>query len=149
MMPRKPLVRFALAALAGALLTACGSDPVFPPDFDESLHIDLAAMTRTASGLYYLDLVVGTGAVAAAGKQATVTYTGWLADARQFDAGSFTVTLGAGQVIDGFDEGVTGMKVGGKRRLVIPPKLGYGKEGVGAIPPNATLIFDVELTAVK
>lgn len=139
-----------LAVLAAGVLSACGSDPVFPPDFDDSLSIDLSAMTKTSSGLYYLDMAVGSGATAVTGKKVTVTYSGWLANGQLFESGLLPpFTLGAGQVIAGFDEGVTGMKVGGKRRLVIPPKLGYGNQGIGAIPPNSTLIFEVELTAVQ
>jgi FKBP-type peptidyl-prolyl cis-trans isomerase FkpA len=107
------------------------------------------------------ELVVGTGADATAGKRVTVNYTGWLYDATkadnkgtQFDTsvgrGSFSFTLGAGTVIKGFDQGVTGMKVGGQRRIVIPPSLAYGTTGAGtAIPPNATLVFDVELVDVQ
>jgi FKBP-type peptidyl-prolyl cis-trans isomerase FkpA len=103
------------------------------------------------------DVVLGTGAVATAGKTATVTYTGWLYSATaadhkgtQFDANSFSFVLGAGTVIAGFNQGVTGMQVGGKRTLLIPSSLGYGTTGSGAaIPPNAGLVFDVTLTAVQ
>ena len=110
----------------------------------------------TADGLKYADLQAGSGATAEAGKTVTVNYTGWLTDGTMFDSslkpGSqpFSFSLGSGQVIKGWDEGVAGMKVGGKRQLVIPPALGYGAQGAGgAIPPNATLIFDVELLDVK
>jgi FKBP-type peptidyl-prolyl cis-trans isomerase len=111
-------------------------------------------MTTTASGLKYQDLVVGTGAEAVAGKSVSVHYTGWLEDGTQFDTSvggqPFTFTLGAGQVIPGWDEGVAGMKVGGKRKLVIPPELGYGAQGYPpVIPANATLTFEVELLDVK
>jgi FKBP-type peptidyl-prolyl cis-trans isomerase FkpA len=108
----------------------------------------------TASGLQYWDIVVGTGATAVAGSQVTVHYTGWLTSGEKFDssvdrAQPFVFPLGAGQVIKGWDEGVAGMKVGGKRQLRIPPELGYGARGAGGvIPPNATLIFDVELLGV-
>ena len=102
------------------------------------------------------DVVVGTGTVATTGSTVTVTYTGWLcsdtaADHKgmQFDAGTYTFTLGKSQAIAGFDQGVTGMKVGGKRTLLIPSSLGYGAAGSGAIPPNAGLVFDVALTAVQ
>ena len=110
--------------------------------------------TTTASGLQYWDIVVGTGATAVAGKPVKVHYTGWLIDGKKFDSSvdrgqPFGFTLGAGQVIKGWDEGVAGMKVGGKRQLRIPPELGYGSRGAGSvIPPNATLIFDVELLEV-
>ncbi|HEV7127335.1 MAG TPA: FKBP-type peptidyl-prolyl cis-trans isomerase [Ktedonobacterales bacterium] len=109
----------------------------------------------TPSGLEYLDVVVGTGAVANAGQQVSVHYTGWLADGSSFDSSvsrgqPFAFALGRGQVIKGWDEGVSGMRIGGKRRLIIPAALGYGARGApGAIPPNATLIFDVELLDVR
>jgi FKBP-type peptidyl-prolyl cis-trans isomerase FkpA len=108
----------------------------------------------TSSGLQYWDIVVGTGATAVAGKPVKVHYTGWLTNGKKFDSSvdrgqPFVFPLGGGQVIKGWDEGVAGMKVGGKRQLRIPPELGYGARGAGgAIPPNATLIFDVELLEV-
>jgi len=110
--------------------------------------------TTTASGLQYWDMVVGTGAAAVSGKPVSVHYTGWLTSGEKFDSSvdrgkPFIFTLGAGEVIKGWDEGVAGMKAGGKRQLRIPPSLGYGESGAGgAIPPNATLIFDVELLEV-
>ncbi len=115
--------------------------------------------TTTDSGLQYEDTVVGQGAEAKAGQHVTVHYTGWLrnddgSQGAKFDSSKdrndpFQFALGAGQVIRGWDEGVQGMKVGGQRRLTIPASLGYGARGAGGvIPPNATLIFDVELLAV-
>lgn len=101
------------------------------------------------------DLVVGEGVEAASGKFVTVHYTGWLTDGKKFDSSldrhePFKFKLGARQVIAGWDQGVAGMKVGGKRKLTIPPELGYGARGAGGvIPPNATLIFDVELLKVE
>jgi FKBP-type peptidyl-prolyl cis-trans isomerase len=101
------------------------------------------------------DITVGTGEVATSGKKVTVHYTGTLTDGKKFDSSldrgtPFTFTLDAGEVIQGWDQGVAGMKVGGKRRLTIPPALGYGERGAGnAIPPNATLIFDIELLKVE
>ena len=108
----------------------------------------------TESGLKYVDLVVGTGREATAGDLATVHYTGWLTNGTKFDSSvdrgtPFGFTLGAGQVIAGWDQGVLGMKVGGQRRLIIPPSLGYGASGSGTIPGNATLVFDVQLLAVN
>ena len=109
----------------------------------------------TESGLKYLDVTVGTGRLAELGDTASVHYTGWLADGKKFDSSvdrkePFSFRLGAGQVIKGWDEGVMGMKIGGKRKLTIPPQLGYGARGAGGvIPPNATLTFDVELLDLR
>ena len=110
--------------------------------------------TTTPSGLIIDELVVGAGAEAAAGQQVTVHYTGWLTDGTKFDSSKdrgdpFIFPLGAGRVIKGWDEGVQGMKIGGKRKLTISPALGYGARGAGGvIPPNATLVFEVELLGV-
>jgi FKBP-type peptidyl-prolyl cis-trans isomerase len=108
------------------------------------------------NGLKYQDLTVGTGAEATPGKKVSVHYTGWLTNGTKFDSSvdrgqPFQFTLGAHEVISGWDQGVAGMKVGGKRKLTIPPDLGYGSAGTpgGPIPPNATLVFDVELLDVK
>jgi FKBP-type peptidyl-prolyl cis-trans isomerase FkpA len=116
-------------------------------------------MQTTPSGLQYEDTVVGDGATAASGQHVTVHYTGWLyqdgAAGRKFDSSKdrgqpFEFSLGAGMVIRGWDEGVAGMRVGGARRLVIPAELGYGARGAGGvIPPNATLLFEVELLGVE
>jgi FKBP-type peptidyl-prolyl cis-trans isomerase len=114
-----------------------------------------AEETVTASGLKYVDQVVGAGDVAVAGKTVSVHYTGWLENGKKFDSSvdrgqPFSFPLGAGRVIKGWDEGVQGMKIGGKRKLTIPSDLGYGSRGAGGvIPPNATLIFDVELLGVR
>jgi FKBP-type peptidyl-prolyl cis-trans isomerase FkpA len=108
----------------------------------------------TASGLVYEEITVGAGAEAASGQRVTVHYTGWLTNGTKFDSSKdrddpFEFHLGQGQVIAGCDEGVAGMKVGGKRKLTIPPALGYGARGAGGvIPPNATLVFEVELLGV-
>ena len=108
----------------------------------------------TDSGLKIEDLEIGDGAEAVAGKTVTVHYTGWLEGGDKFDSSldrndPFRFPLGAGRVIRGWDEGVAGMQVGGKRRLIIPPQLGYGAAGAGGvIPPNATLVFDVELLGI-
>jgi FKBP-type peptidyl-prolyl cis-trans isomerase FkpA len=121
----------------------------------------MSSMTTTASGLQYEDKAQGSGATARAGQHVTVHYTGWLHDAaapdgrgRKFDSSKdrrdpFRFDLGAGMVIRGWDEGVQGMQVGGTRVLLIPPQLGYGARGAGGvIPPNATLVFEVELLEV-
>jgi FKBP-type peptidyl-prolyl cis-trans isomerase len=106
-------------------------------------------------GLEYWDIKEGTGAMAKSGQTVSVHYTGWLTNGKKFDSSvdrgqPFTFDLGAGHVIKGWDEGVAGMKVGGKRQLRIPPELAYGDRGAGgAVPPNATLIFDVELLSIK
>jgi len=111
-------------------------------------------MRTTPSGLIIEDVTVGEGAVAAAGQKVTVHYTGWLTNGTKFDSSKdrndpFNFPLGGGRVIKGWDEGVQGMKVGGKRKLTIPPALGYGARGAGStIPPNATLVFGVELLGV-
>jgi peptidylprolyl isomerase len=124
-----------------------------------SASVAMAAMMTTDSGLRYEDHKIGAGATATAGQQVSVHYTGWLDQGGQkgkkFDSSvdrgrPFGFPLGAGRVIRGWDEGVAGMKVGGKRTLYIPSKLGYGARGAGgAIPPNADLIFDVEVLKIQ
>ncbi len=145
---RNRKIHLAAPLLAGLLFSGCGDGITFPPVFDDSLGIDLATMTKTASGLYYQDLALGSGDPVEVWEEATVAYTGWLANGIMFDSGSFTFTVGTGGVVPGFDEGVRGMRVGGKRKLVLPPEVGYGKEGRGAIPANSTLIFEVELQKI-
>jgi FKBP-type peptidyl-prolyl cis-trans isomerase len=122
-----------------------------PDDF----HANPGPLTKTADGLQYSDLVVGPGATVTEGKCITVQYTGWLADGTKFDSsrdrsGGFQLPAGSrGQVIAGWKEGIPGMKLGGKRRLVIPPELGYGPNGQPPkIPANATLTFDVEVVRI-
>lgn len=144
-----------MLALALPFMAAgCNDGPTSVEDteFAASLGIDLSAMTRTNSGLYYQDLIVGTGAVAQAGTRVSVYYTGWLSNGLKFDERTsgtpFSFPLGQGVVIEGWDEGVAGMKVGGKRKLVIPPSLGYGSRAQGSIPANSVLVFEVDLLAV-
>lgn len=138
----------AVAACDGA------TDPLTNDDFAAALNVDLNAMTQTASGLYYRDLAVGTGDEAVGGMTVTVDYEGWLANGTKFDSSldrgqPFTFQLGVGFVIEGWDEGVAGMRVGGTRKLVIPPHLAYGAAGAPpTIPGNATLVFDVQLLGV-
>jgi peptidylprolyl isomerase len=111
--------------------------------------------TVTATGLQFIDIKVGTGASPQTGQTVEVHYTGWLADGTKFDSSldqgqPFSFVIGTGRVIKGWDEGVASMKVGGQRRLIIPPELGYGASGYPPIiPANAQLIFDVELLSIK
>ena len=138
---------FAACCAAVLSLSACGggSDSGAP-----------AIAVANPASLIVTDSVVGTGAEAANGKKLTVNYTGWLYSASaadhkgiQFETGSFAFTLGSGAVIAGWDQGLAGMKVGGKRSLSIPASLAYGSSGRGPIPPNAGLLFEVELTKVE
>jgi peptidylprolyl isomerase len=152
--------RLPLLALAAALtMTACsrsdappaGSQPASP----QAGAAAKAAGVVTPSGLRYEDLVPGSGPSPSPGRKVTVHYTGWLQDGTKFDSSldrnePFVFTVGAGQVIPGWDEGVMTMKVGGKRKLTVPPQLGYGAAGAGGvIPPNAVLVFDVLLLDVR
>ena len=114
----------------------------------------MSTTTTTGTGLIITEIITGQGDEASAGQNVTVHYTGWLLDGQKFDSSKdrdepFEFPLGTGRVIRGWDEGVQGMKVGGKRKLTIPPELGYGARGAGGvIPPNATLVFEVELLGV-
>jgi FKBP-type peptidyl-prolyl cis-trans isomerase FkpA len=146
-MEMKKLFGMTLLAM-GLLLTACGGGGSTP------------GSTETVTTLQVIDTTVGTGATAVSGSNVTVHYTGWLYDAAApsfhgtlFDSSvgkaPFTFKLGAGQVITGWDQGVAGMKVGGIRTLIIPSSMAYGSAGRGVIPPNATLVFNVELQAVQ
>lgn len=161
---RRLLTR-SLAVLAlTALPLACGDDDTTAPTpaasviesttFASSLGVDLARSTQTASGLYYRDLTVGTGAVVSAGQRLFIRYTGSLANGTQFDATApgdppFDFVFGVGEVIAGWDQGIAGMRVGGRRQLIIPPALGYGAGGRGPIPGNAVLVFTVEVVAAR
>jgi len=156
---QKAMVLFLFAALS--IFSACKQSDAPKGNSSESTMNDKAGTTagdkmiKTPSGLQYEDLVPGSGASPAPGKKVVVHYTGWLTDGKKFDSSldknePFTFVIGAGQVIPGWDEGVMTMKIGGKRRLVIPAALGYGAAGAGGvIPPNATLVFEVLLLDIR
>jgi peptidylprolyl isomerase len=144
------LIILLLIAAAVAIPACSQKETKAAPETRQALPEPGKSVT-TASGLMYTDLIVGKGQSPVAGKQVKVHYTGWLENGTKFDSSldhgqPFVFTIGAGQVIPGWDEGVMTMKTGGKRKLIIPPQLGYGSAGAGGvIPPDATLIFEVEL----
>ena len=146
-------LRRLMLAASLVVLPACAALPGLAPTPDRPA-LDATATTTTPSGLGYSILTPGKGdAVAKAGDKVSVHYTGWLTSGKQFDSSltrgtPFSFTIGKGQVIKGWDEGVAGMKVGEKRKLVVPGSLGYGAAGTSGIPANATLIFEVDLLAI-
>jgi FKBP-type peptidyl-prolyl cis-trans isomerase len=146
--------------LIAAFLTVAGPrpDPVLAKPFAVQARSDAAAAgpeVVTASGLRWVDLRLGSGDEAQVGKIVDVQYVGWLVDGTRFDSSRdrdrpFTFRLGAGDAIKGWDEGLVGMKVGGRRRLVIPPDLGFGKQGIGSVvPPGSVLFYEFELLGVR
>ncbi len=150
----------ALTALVLLSAAACSVDKVAAPVpvisetvFAPALGVNLAEMTVSNSGLYMKDLVVGTGDSVVVGSAVTVNYTGWIPSGSQFDSSvgrnPLTTAIGVGAMIRGWDEGLIGMKTGGKRRLIIPPSLGYGNRAQDRIPSNSILVFDVELVKVQ
>ena len=147
-------MKHSLGRILVALLLYAGTSG-YAADHNKEAKTMTDQTVTTESGLQYVDLVAGTGRQAELGDTASVHYTGWLADGKKFDSSvdrkePFSFRLGGGQVIKGWDEGVYGMKIGGKRKLTIPPQLGYGARGAGGvIPPNATLTFDVELLDLR
>jgi len=156
----KTTTRLLSTAFAAALLAAPAfADDPKPTPAPEAAQKSESKMTKTPSGLQYEDTKVGTGASPQKGQTCVMNYTGWLwengAKGKKFDSSldrgtPFSFPIGQGRVIKGWDEGVATMKVGGQRVLLIPPDLGYGSRGAGGvIPPNATLIFEVELLDVK
>ena len=155
-----------LLVLLGASCTDAPAPPVPPassassaPDlsaitYAPALGVDPAAMSRTTRGVLYRDLTPGTGEPVGAGKLVAIHYAGTLTDGTQFDANGpsdppYEFRLGAGEVVPGFDEAVTGMKVGGKRQVVIPPALGYGAQANGPIPANSVLVFTIDLVSAR
>ena len=156
---RASLLLAGAAALALAALPVSGSQKDISAPSQDAEKKSESKMTKTPSGLQYEDTVPGTGASPKSGQTCVMHYTGWLwesgAKGKKFDSSvdrgkPFEFLIGQGQVIKGWDEGVSTMKVGGKRTLLIPPTLGYGARGAGGvIPPNATLLFEVELLGVK
>ncbi len=146
---RGPLALAALALTAGAVNAGPSKEQAI------SGEVAFGGLVRARSGLQYMELQAGRGPEARQGAVLEVHYTGWLRNGKKFDSSRdrnapFTFKLGAGNVIKGFDEGLAGMRVGGKRKLIIPPQLGYGARAVGnVIPANAELIFEVELLKIK
>lgn len=144
-----------VCALAAVVVAAQSAKKSAPPNTNAPAKVTGDGV-KTSSGLTYWDLRVGNGDTAKEGSHVRVHYTGWLANGKKFDSSvdagrPFDFTIGNGEVIKGWDEGVSGMRVGGKRQLRIPPELAYGADGTpdGPIPPNATLIFDVQLLGVQ
>jgi len=166
----KTVKRLRIPALfALALLASCGSDTkTVEREMEGAAQAPLSKaaarlmegvdpgleLVTTATGLQFVDVVEGGGERAEVGRKVRVKYTGWLLDGAKFDSSvdrgrPLEFALGSGRVIPGWDEGIAGMKVGGRRRLALPPELGYGERGIGPIPPNSTLIFEVELLGVQ
>jgi len=146
--------KFYPAPQPAGTVTNTATPPVETTKKTNTTKTDTMEIKATPSGLKIEDLKVGTGAEAKSGNTVSVNYTGTLTNGTKFDSsfdhGSpFEFTLGGGQVIKGWDQGLVGMKIGGKRKLTIPPDLGYGARGQGPIPPNATLIFEVDLLGIK
>jgi FKBP-type peptidyl-prolyl cis-trans isomerase len=157
---RGPMIQKSVPCVLVAALLAAGSLSAQPGRIAKARQTEPTPLPTpqevvTPSGLRYTDLQVGEGAEAAKGKTVEIHYTGWLEDKTKFDSSldpshPFTFRIGIDDVIQGWHQGIAGMKVGGRRRLVVPPELGYGKQGVArVVPPNATLIFEVELVNVR
>jgi FKBP-type peptidyl-prolyl cis-trans isomerase len=122
--------------------------------FAAALDVNLARMTKTPAGVYYRDIEVGTGPIVRGKEDLKVHYTGWLSNGVKFDSNTndqqpLTLPLGRGRVIKGWDDGLVGMRVGGRRQLVIPPELGYGPNRSGDIPPDAVLVFEIRVVSAK
>lgn len=153
--------RHAVAALsmtAAACATSGGPLPPARPietiNYAPSLDVNFARMSKTPGGVYYRDIELGNGPVIKARDDLKVHYTGWLTNGVQFDANTndqppLTVPFGRGRVIKGWDEGLVGMRVGGRRQLIVPSELGYGSAHAGVIPPDAVLVFDIRILSAK
>ena len=160
---RSGIALFAFALVTAAGCAGSGAQEEEPTDDSEvareyapQLDVDLSEMERRPGGLYVHDLREGSGELAEAGDMVRIHYTGWLPSGEKFDSSRdrgtpLVIPVGIGRVIDGWDQGVPGMRVGGQRRLVIPPAMAYGDEGAGngVIPPGATLVFDLELVGIE
>lgn len=153
-------LRAAAVASVFAVIAGCSSLDISVPNavpieqttFASSLGVNLSRSTKTANGVYYRDITVGTGALVVNGQTLTVRYTGWLSDGSQFDSNTttgFQFLLGASRVIAGWDEGLQGARVGTTRQLIIPASLAYGPSGYGPIPGNAVIVFNVEVVAAQ
>ena len=152
-------VRQLFTLIAVALTVACGDNsptavPIEQTTFAPTLAVNLAQSTKASSGFYYRDITPGTGAVLANGQSVGMRYVGSFANGEEFDSNAppkpvFSFTLGSGQVIKGWDLGLVGMKVGGRRQLVIPPSLGYGRDDYGPIPGNSVLVFVVDAVSAQ
>lgn len=150
---------FLTTMLAAALAAGCGDNSptavtIEQTSFASSLGVNLAASTKLPSGLYYRDITVGTGTTLATGQTVAMRYVGSFANGSVFDSNPepkpvFSFRLGAGQVIKGWDQGLVGMKVGGRRQLIIPPELGYGSGDYGPIPGNSVLVFTVDAVSAQ
>ncbi len=154
---RRLLCGMMMVVLAGCAAAATEDGPAAAPEtlaFAPALNVDLAAMQRMEGGLYVRDVRVGGGRTVGRGDEVAVRYATWLPDGTMMDANVAPAAprefrLGERQVIRGWDQGVAGMRVGGQRQLVVPPSLGYGSRQVGNIPPNATLVFLVEVVSAR
>jgi FKBP-type peptidyl-prolyl cis-trans isomerase len=146
------LLVLALAACSKPAAPSQSTGPANPmleaATYAPALAVDLNSMTRSSSGLYVRDITAGSGPAVAIGNNVTVKYAGYLANGQRFDEGTYSLQI-PGRVITGWNEGLVGMRVGGKRQLVIPPSLGYGASGNGPIPPDAILVFNIELVAMQ
>ena len=143
-----------LLPLAAAACESATAPSIEDTRFAEHLDVDLDAMTRLPSGLYYRDRTVGDGALVQSGTRVAVHYKGWLANGTLFDQrqppdAPFSFTVGQDNVISGWHLGIPGMRVGGVRQLVLPPSLAYGSQGAGPIPPNAILVFEVSAVGAQ